>query len=289
VLLAARDDDGAHLSDEELWEDIHDVMGAGHETTATTAAAALYCVAGHPAVEARLRAELTTVCGALRTCRATSALATICFPSDFLMGPVPVICLSAYVERRRCTHAALLGRHAGGMTVQARVSTSTRSLTAGNVPPTFDALENMPYLKQVVKEVLRLYPAIPVFPREAKHADTLASGHHVDAGDVVFMSSYALGRSAALWDDPLVFDPDRFAPEAAKRLHRFQWMPFGGGPRMCLGAPFAQMTVALMTVTLMQRVRFRLPVGAPQLIPAGYDITMNFSPTGGLHMLCEPL
>lgn len=147
----------------------------------------------------------------------------------------------------------------------------------------------MPYLQQVVKEVLRLYPAIPVFPREAKDADTLASGHYVDAGDVVFMSSFALGRSAALWEDPLLFDPDRFAPGAAERLHRFQWMPFGGGPRMCLGASFAQMTVALMTATLMQRVRFRPAPGAPQLIPVGYDITMNFGPTRGLHMLCEPL
>lgn len=165
----------------------------------------------------------------------------------------------------------------------------TARVSAGGRAATYDDLAAMPYLAQVIKEVLRLYPAIPVFPREAQHSDVLASGHTVDAGDVVFMSSYALGRSPALWDAPLEFDPERFTEANAPRIHRFQWMPFGGGPRMCLGAGFAQMTVSLMVVSLMQRLRFRCPEGAPQLIPVGYDITMNFGPTDGLHMHAEAL
>ena len=68
-LLSARDDDGTPLTDEELWEDVHDIMGAGHETTASTTAATLYSISVHPEVETRVIAELRTVCGAEYTLR----------------------------------------------------------------------------------------------------------------------------------------------------------------------------------------------------------------------------
>ncbi|GIL57872.1 hypothetical protein Vafri_13130 [Volvox africanus] len=132
---------GVGLSDEELWEDVHDIMGAGHETTATTTAALLYCISAHADVRQRVEQELEEVLG---------------------------------------------GRD-----------------------PSYDNLERMPYLQACAKEVMRLYPAIPVFPREALQGDVLPSGHAINAGDVVFMSSYALGRSPALWPDPLTFNPDR--------------------------------------------------------------------------------
>ena len=135
------------------------------------------------------------------------------------------------------------------------------------------------------------------------------------AGDVVFMSTYALHRSPAVWEDPLAFDPDRHAPlpaftacgacvqgpggrartalgcklaclphcvplapaacrflggrEAA--LHRFQWLPFGAGPRVCLGATFATMSVSLMLATLMQRCCFRPLHPTTPLIPASCE------------------
>eukprot|EP00878_Enallax_costatus_P019160 GHUV01020204.1.p1 GENE.GHUV01020204.1~~GHUV01020204.1.p1 ORF type:complete len:498 (+),score=145.15 GHUV01020204.1:378-1871(+) len=145
VLLTAADERGEHMTDEELWEDVHDVMGAGHETTATTTAAALYCISAHPAVEAQLQAELQSVLG-----------------------------------------------------IRA---------------PTYADLEHLPYLQACIKETLRLYPAIPVFPREAAADDVLPTGHPVNQGDVVFMSTYALGRSPQIWSDPLTFDPSRFNPE----------------------------------------------------------------------------
>lgn len=107
------------------------------------------------------------------------------------------------------------------------------------------------------------------------------------SGDVVFMSSYALGRSPALWSDPLTFDPSRFSPANEAALHRFQFLPFGAGARMCLGASFAQMSVSLMVATLLQKFKF-VPVrpNSP-LIPVEYDITMNFNSTGGLHMAVQ--
>ena len=64
--------------------------------------------------------------------------------------------------------------------------------------------------------------------------------------------------------------------------------PFGAGPRMCLGPLFAQMSVSLMAATLLQRLRFTPLHPSSQLIPAAYDITLNFAPTGGLHMAVEP-
>lgn len=105
------------------------------------------------------------------------------------------------------------------------------------------------------------------------------------AGDVVFMSSYALGRSADLWHEPLTFDPSRFNAANESKLHRFQFLPFGAGARMCLGASFAQMSVMLMVATLLQKFRFEPSTPNTPLIPVEYDITMNFNATKGLHMM----
>jgi cytochrome P450 len=98
------------------------------------------------------------------------------------------------------------------------------------------------------------------------------------------MSSYALGRSPALWQDPLTFDPSRFSPANESKLHRFQFLPFGAGARMCLGASFAQMSVSLMVATLLQKFKFEPATPSTPLIPVEYDITMNFNATKGLHM-----
>jgi cytochrome P450 len=64
------------------------------------------------------------------------------------------------------------------------------------------------YCQQVIKEVLRLYPPIPIFPRVAAGEDVLPSGHQVVKDDVIFMSAYAMGRSDTVWDSPMTFDPE---------------------------------------------------------------------------------
>mgnify|MGYP001806755631 CR=1 FL=1 len=109
----------------------------------------------------------------------------------------------------------------------------------------------------------------------------------MSAGDVVFMSSYALGRSPDLWRDPLTFDPSRFSPANEAKLHRFQFLPFGAGARMCLGASFASMSVSLMVATLLQKFKFKPITPCTLLIPVEYDITMNFNATKGLHMMVK--
>jgi len=69
-------------------------------------------------------------------------------------------------------------------------------------------MARLTYCEQVIKEVLRLYPPIPIFPRVAAGEDVLPSGHQVVANDVVFMSAYAMGRSDTVWDSPMTFDPE---------------------------------------------------------------------------------
>lgn len=133
-----------------------------------------------------------------------------------------------------------------------------------------------------------MYPPIPLFPRVAADADILPSGHAVKKGDVVFMSGYCLGRTPDLWDNPLEFRPERFGPEKEQQMHRFQWAPFGAGPRMCLGANFAQMSVVLMVAALMHRSKFTPVSPTEKFLKVDYDITMNFNKSKGLKMKVEP-
>ena len=92
---------------------------------------------------------------------------------------------------------------------------------------------------------MRLYPPVPRFDRQAVAADRLGE-HEVAAGDIVSIWPWLIHRHRALWDDPDAFDPDRFRPEAKAGRHRFQYIPFGGGPRLCVGTRFA--TIEALTV-----------------------------------------
>lgn len=88
---------------------------------------------------------------------------------------------------------------------------------------------------------------------------------------------YALHRHHMLWDDPDAFDPDRFAPEAAKSRHRYQYLPFGAGPRICIGMGFALMEAKLILATLLAKWRFAPDGPAPE--PA---MNLTLRPRGGV-------
>jgi cytochrome P450 len=98
--------------------------------------------------------------------------------------------------------------------------------------------DRLPLLRMIVEESLRLYPSAPRFDREAVCADRLGE-HEVRPGDLVSIWPWLLHRHRQLWDDPDAFDHTRFSPERRAGRHRFQYIPFGGGPRMCVGARFA--------------------------------------------------
>jgi cytochrome P450 len=120
--------------------------------------------------------------------------------------------------------------------LQARVAAeSADAVSAGEGP---DLPDRLPLLRMVLEESLRLYPPAPRFDREAVESDRLGD-EAVKPGDIVSIWPWILHRHQALWDRPDEFDPDRFAPGRREERHRFQYLPFGGGPRLCVGARFA--------------------------------------------------
>lgn len=157
--------------------------------------------------------------------------------------------------------------------VHARLVAESESVVRGE-RPTIQHLQQMPYLDQVIKEVLRLYPAAWLFDREAV-ADTTLAGYPVRAGQTIFISPYLVHRSAAHFAEPEAFQPERFAGGAEKDLPRFAYFPFGGGPRVCIGQPFALHSLALVLATLIPRLTVTLlpgqtirPAAAATLVPA---------------------
>jgi cytochrome P450 len=141
--------------------------------------------------------------------------------------------------------------------------------------PEAQHLRQMPYLDQVIKEVLRLYPAGWLFDREPIATTTLA-GYTIPAGQTIFISPYLVHRNPAYFAAPDEFQPERFANDAETKLPRFAYFPFGGGARVCIGQSFALHTLALIIATVLPRLRLELipgqtirPTAAATLVPAG--------------------
>nr|MDQ2715621.1 cytochrome P450 [Chloroflexota bacterium] len=126
--------------------------------------------------------------------------------------------------------------------------------------PAYDDLARLPYCLQVFKETMRLYPPAAAILREALH-DIEIDGYLVPEGYTVFLSPYTLQRKAEYFPDPETFDPDRFLPEREKQLPRYAYIPFGAGPRICIGNYFALMEGQLLIAALAQRVSFALLPG----------------------------
>jgi cytochrome P450 len=190
ILLRARDEaDGGGMTDKQLHDEVMTLLLAGHETTAIALSWTWYLLAQHPAVEAKLLAELQAVLG---------------------------------------------GR-----------------------APTVEDLPQLPYTEWVLWEALRLYPPAWALAREAVQ-DCEIGGYPVPAGTIVVMSQWLLHRDPRYFDEPERFLPERWADGLAKRLPRYAYFPFGGGPRLCIGAGFASLEAALVLATVLPRFRLTL-------------------------------
>jgi cytochrome P450 len=184
ALIAATDPaTGRALTDAEICDDLIVFMGAGHDTTATALAYALWALGGHREIQDRVAAE-----------------------------------------------AAAVG---------------DRELTPEDVP-------HLGYTVAVLHEAMRLCPPAAAIGRLATQ-DIIVDGYRVEAGTMVVVGTYAIHRDPALWDDPLVFDPDRFSPQNSKARDRWQYIPFGAGPRSCIGDHFAMLEATLALATIVRR------------------------------------
>jgi cytochrome P450 len=214
-LIAARDDEtGSGMTAKEVRDQVVTIFMAGHETTAQTMAWTWYLLSQHPAVEAKLHAELATV----------------------------------------------LGRRTPGS----------------------EDLANLRYTRMVIDESMRLYPPAHTTARQPLVADEIL-GHRIPAGAEVLIVPWLLHRKPSLWEHPDRFEPERFAPEHAASRPRFAYIPFGAGPRICIGAAFAMTEATLILATIAQRYRLRLKPGHP-VEPQGL-ITLR--PRYGLQMRLE--
>jgi cytochrome P450 len=126
--------------------------------------------------------------------------------------------------------------------------------------PTYDDLTCLPYCLQVFKEAMRLYPPAYAFSRRALR-DVEIDGYQVPKGRVVLIAPYTLHRREEYYPEPEKFDPERFTTEREKQLPRSAYLPFGAGPRICIGMYFAMMEGHLLLATLAQRVSFSLVPG----------------------------
>lgn len=186
ALIAARDPaTGRALSDDEIRGELVSFMVAGHATTATTLAYALWALGHHPDMQDKVRAEVV----------------------------------------------------------------GDRELTPDDAP-------TLRYTVQVLHEALRLCPPAATTGRTATR-DIEVGGYRVEAGTMLVVGIYALHRDPALWDHPLTFDPDRFNPQNSEGRDRWQYLPFGAGPRSCIGDHFAMLEATLALATIIRRAEIQ--------------------------------
>ena len=144
-----------------------------------------------------------------------------------------------------------LGHHRD---IQDRVAAEAAEIGGRELTP--EDVPRLGYTVEVLHESLRLCPPAAGVGRLAVR-DIRVDGYRVEAGSFVAIGIYAVHRDPALWDDPLVFNPDRFSPEASTGRDRRQFVPFAGGPRSCIGEHFAvlETTVALATIVRSTEIR----------------------------------
>lgn len=145
--------------------------------------------------------------------------------------------------------------------------------------PTAADLRQLPYTEMVVRESLRLYPPATGFAREPIK-DAHIGGYEVPKGSLVVANTYALHRDARFFPEPERFDPERFAAGWETRIPRYAYLPFGGGPRVCIGNGFAMMEAVLIVATMAQRWQFLLEPD-PKVVPVQL---VTLRPQNGIRM-----
>jgi cytochrome P450 len=158
--------------------------------------------------------------------------------------------------------------------LQARVAAEVGQI--GDRPLTSQDVPRLRYTVQVLHEALRLCPPAPAVGRMVMQ-DIEVDGYRLKAGTIAIVAIYAIHRDPALWEDPLDFDPDRFNPERSSGRNRWQYLPFGGGPRRCIGEHFAMLEATLALATIIRGVEIgsvdrQFPLATPLTMTAAAPI-----------------
>jgi cytochrome P450 len=162
--------------------------------------------------------------------------------------------------------------------VARRVREEVHAVLGDRAPDVAD-LPRLDLCTRVVQESLRLYPPAWSFERQAVEDDEVM-GFSVPAGTIIGMCPYILHRSRAWWDDPETFDPDRFTPERSAARPRYAYLPFGGGPRTCIGSAFAMMEAQIVVAMIARRFAFEAP--PERNVEIDLDITLR--PRNGMKL-----
>jgi cytochrome P450 len=207
MLMEARDENGAPMSDKQLRDEVITLLTAGHETTTLALAWTCYLIATRPEVMERMAAE-----------------------AAFLNGRAPA----------------------------------------------YEDLMKLRYSRMVVEETMRLYPPVWTMSRTAVNDDEIG-GYYIPAGSEILIFPYITQRHPKWWPDAETFRPERFAPENSAARPRYAYLPFGAGPRTCIGLNFA-MTEILAVLTLgLQRFRLQLAID-PEAVRADPSVTLQAKP-----------
>jgi cytochrome P450 len=154
--------------------------------------------------------------------------------------------------------------------VEEKLSRELSNLLGSEVPEVGD-LPKFTYTRQIIEEVLRLYPPGWLMTRRALKDDQLGD-YFVPAGTEIYISPYFIQRHPALWEAPDLFDPDRFETDQAQNRHALAMLPFSAGPRKCIGEFFARIEMQIHLTTIAKQLRLRWVGGKPIELEAGVNL-----------------
>jgi cytochrome P450 len=162
-----------------------------------------------------------------------------------------------------------------------RLAHEVDTVLNGNIPSAQD-IPKLVFARMVIEEAMRLYPPVPFLSRQAIGPDRLGDAE-VRPRSLVVVAPWVVHRHRLLWEEPELFEPERFAPDRRALVPRFRYLPFGAGPRICIGGGFALQEALIALAMIVQRFRFRLTAGA-KVEPLAW-ITLR--PSNGLPMRLE--
>ena len=167
----------------------------------------------------------------------------------------------------------LVGRHAP---TAVRIAKEVKEV-CGSAPIQYDDVDKLVFTRAVIDETMRLFPPAPILNRECLEPCTV-SERQMNVGDILLLCPYVMHRTERLWQNPLAFDPDRFMRDPSLRAKGAPFLPFGAGPRICVGLSFALMEAVMGLADLVRDYEIEI---ADDCFPRPL-MTVTLRPEGGI-------